>query len=141
MPNSDALEWNDAMLTGVVEIDQQHRILVDTLIGARLNLSGSLNDPLFDPITRDLLAYAIYHFDTEERLMARYEYAANSPDATAAHLAQHRSFSERVIALRNEAREGRPGSREALLAFLENWLINHIMTSDHRLGEFILEKC
>ena len=140
MHNPDAFEWNDAMVTGVVEIDQQHRILVDTLIRARINLTGDLNDPLFEPITRDLLAYAIYHFDTEERLMRQHNYAASAPDDSAAHLAQHRRFSEQVVALRSEAREGGPGARDALLGFLENWLINHILTSDQRLGKFIRGK-
>ena len=57
------------MLTGVPEIDRQHRILVDALIEARASLSGDPADPLFERITRDLLAYAIYHFDTEEQSM------------------------------------------------------------------------
>jgi hemerythrin-like metal-binding protein len=133
----DSIQWNDAMLTGVAEIDAQHRILVDTLIEARTKLTGSLSDPLFEQLTRDLLAYAIYHFDTEEKLMRQHNYATAAPDDTAAHLAQHRRFSEQVVTLRTEAREGKPGSRDALLAFLQNWLVNHILTSDQRLGQFI----
>lgn len=137
MRNPAPIEWNDAMLTGVAEIDAQHRILVDTLVEAQAKLTGNPNDPLFEQITRDLLAYAIYHFDAEERLMRQHGYATSDPDEAAAHLAQHRRFSEQVVALRAEAREGKPGSREALLAFLQNWLINHILSSDQRLGRFI----
>jgi hypothetical protein len=39
-------------------------------------------------------------------------------------LAAHSRFSERVVALRAEVREGRPDSRDALLEFLKEWLIN-----------------
>jgi hemerythrin len=137
MRNPDLIEWNDAMLTGVAEIDAQHRILVDTLIEAQTKLTGNLSDPLFEQITRDLLAYAIYHFDTEEKLMRQYNYTTADPGDAVAHLAQHRRFSEQVVTLRTEAREGKPGSRDALLAFLQNWLIDHILTSDQRLGRFI----
>lgn len=130
----DAIQWNDAMLTGVDEIDAQHRILVDTLIEANTKLSDNAGDPLFEQITRDLLAYAIYHFDTEERLMLQHGYAA---EEAAIHVSEHRGFSEQVVALRSEARSDEPGARDALLAFLRNWLIKHILTSDQRLGKFI----
>lgn len=130
----DSIKWNDAMLTGVDAIDAQHRILVDTLIEANAKLTDKTSDPLFEQITRDLLAYAIYHFDTEEQLMLRHGYGAED---TATHVSEHRGFSERVVALRSEARNGGPGAREALLAFLRNWLINHILTSDQQLGRFI----
>jgi len=137
MADPDDLQWNDSMLTGIAGMDAQHRILVDTLSEARTKLTDELADPLFEQITRDLLAYAIYHFDTEEKLMQEYRYADAAPDDAAQHLAQHRYFSERVVALRAEARKGRPGSRDALLAFLQDWLVNHILSSDKRLAEFI----
>lgn len=137
MRHPDPIQWSDAMLTGVAEIDSQHRILVDTLIEAQAKLTGNLSDPLFEQITRDLLAYAIYHFDTEEKLMRRHDYAAAVPADMAAHLAQHRRFSEQVVALRTDGRAGTPGAREALLDFLRDWLIGHILTSDQHLGRFI----
>jgi hemerythrin-like metal-binding protein len=137
MRNSDTIEWSDAMLTGVAEIDQQHRILVDTLIEARTKLTDDASKPLFEQITRDLLAYAIYHFNTEEQLMQRHGYAAAAPEQAAEHLAAHRHFSERVVELRAAARLGEAGSKGALLSFLEDWLVDHIMTVDKQLGQFL----
>jgi hemerythrin-like metal-binding protein len=131
---------SDAMLTGVPEIDRQHRILVDALVEARAKLTGDAADPLFERITRDLLAYAIYRFDAEEQAMRRHGYDADAPDAAAIHLAEHRRFSERVVALRKAARMGEPGSKAALLSFLEDWLANHVMTADKRLAQHILGK-
>jgi hemerythrin len=137
MNPSDPIQWSDAMNTGVAEIDQQHRILVDTLNEAKTRLPDDGGDPLFEQITRDLLAYAIYHFDTEEQFMQRYDFATAAPEDAATHLRQHRSFSEQVVELREIARAGAPGSRDKLLAFLQNWLVNHILTTDKRLGQFI----
>lgn len=139
MRSSAPIQWNDAMLTGVAAIDRQHRILVDSLTEARVKLTDDASDPLFEQITRDLLGYAIYHFDTEEQLMKRHGYIDTSTEL-ALHLTQHRHFSEQVVALRANARMGEPGSKAALLTFLEDWLVNHIMTIDKRLGRFILDK-
>jgi hemerythrin-like metal-binding protein len=137
MPNSEPIEWSDALLTGVAEVDQQHRILVDTLIEARTMLNGENAGPQFERVSRDLLAYAIYHFEKEEQLMLSHGYAVAAPEAAAQHLAQHRQFSERVVALRTAERLGEPGAGAALLAFLEAWLVNHILTTDQSLGRFI----
>jgi hemerythrin-like metal-binding protein len=137
MSNSETLEWTDALLIGVAEVDEQHRILVDTLIEARTQLSREHIDAPFERVSRDLLAYAIYHFATEEMLMQRHGYAAVEPEAAARHLAQHRYFSARVVALRTAEHRGDPGAGPALLSFLEDWLVNHIMTTDKALGQFI----
>ncbi len=140
MGSSTTVRWSDALLTGVAEIDHQHRVLVDSLAEARQTLSDEADDPLFEQLTRDLLGYAIFHFDTEEQLMERHGYDAVAPNAAAMHVAQHRSFSERVVALRAAARVGEPGPKAALLTFLEDWLVGHIMTVDKRLGQFLCER-
>lgn len=137
MPKSSPIKWDDAMLTGVDEIDQQHRFLVDTLIEADAKLVAASGDKLFEQITRDLLAYAIYHFDTEERLMRQFDYGGAEAEAAKSHLAQHRRFSEQVVAMRAAARAGDEGARDALLTFLKNWLTGHILNTDQQLGRFL----
>lgn len=137
MAEAETLAWNDALLSGVDEMDHQHRILVDMLVEVSAKLTHVENETLFDRITQDLLAYAIYHFDTEEKLMRQYGYAAAAPDEEHAHLTAHRAFAERVVTLRADARAGHPGGNEALLAFLKGWLVNHILTTDKRLGQFV----
>lgn len=137
MTKTSSIEWSNGMLTGVAEIDRQHRILVDTLIEARAKLTGDAHGPVLEQVTRDLLAYAIYHFTTEEQLMQQYGYAAAAAEETEHHLAEHRRFSDKIAALRDEARLGKPGARAALLAFLEGWLVGHILTVDKSLGQFI----
>jgi hemerythrin len=72
--------------------------------------------------------------------LRRRGYDATAPEAPAIHLAPHRRFSEQVVALRAAVRLGEPGSKAALLSFLEDWLVNHVMTVDRRLAQFILAK-
>ena len=74
MQGHDPIVWNDTLVTGGDEMDDQHRILVKTLNEAGVKLSGNRDTALLEQITRDLLSYAIYHFETEEELMAQYHY-------------------------------------------------------------------
>ena len=140
MPSHDPILWTNDLVTGVDEIDDQHRILVKTLNDAGVQLSGNRDAKLLEQITRDLLSYAIYHFETEEELMAQYDYAGGCPADAAAHQQQHRSFSSKVVAVRDGLKTGTPISREDLLSFLNGWLVGHIMNTDKKLAAHILAR-
>ena len=137
MTSTEIIEWNDSLLIGVDEIDRQHKILVNTLNEVATRISEYSGRRRIEQITRDLLAYAIYHFESEEQLIKQYGYDTAEPEDADLHIRQHRGFSDRVIAMRAEAEEGKSVSQAALLKFLKDWLINHIGTTDRRLGQFI----
>lgn len=132
------LEWGEALLTGVPEIDEQHMILVHTLNEAAERLGRECSAEILGQITQDLLGYALYHFDTEEELMQQSGYCEQDATMQALHLEQHRSFSAKVVAVRHDLKAGVLISREELLSFLNNWLINHILNTDKRLAAFLL---
>jgi hemerythrin len=131
------IEWVDAMATGIETIDRQHRFLIDTLKQANERLLQDENVALLGEIAKVLLSYALTHFETEEELMQRYGYEAACPEDAHAHVAQHRDFSRRVVALRDQLREGREVSRIEVLRFLNHWLRDHVLGIDQRLGSFL----
>lgn len=137
MTGHEAIEWNDSYATGVTEIDQQHRILINTLNEANAKLADNDSLEFVEQITQDLLSYALYHFETEEALMQEYGYRESSSGEAEQHLQQHRSFSGKVVTVRDNLRAGIPIAREDLIAFLNNWLLNHILNTDKKLGAFI----
>ncbi len=136
--NSEPLLWNDSYCTGVDEIDEQHRILVNTLNEANVKLTDESSLELFEQLTRDLLSYALYHFETEEEIMNECGYMEERQADWEHHLHEHRSFSSTVVSIRDDLKLGKRVPRDTLLAFLNNWLINHILHTDKRLGEFVL---
>ena len=138
MQDHSPIVWNDTLVTGVEEMDEQHRLLVKTLNEAGDKLSDTDDTALLEQITRNLLSYAIYHFETEEALMEEYHYQASHPEDAAIHARQHRSFSAKVVAVRDELKSGTPISRQDLLSFLNGWLVGHIMTTDKKLAAFLL---
>lgn len=125
------------LLTGIAEIDDQHRIIFAVVYAARKSLAGNCGRVAFGRITRDLLAYALYHFETEERLMHEYDYAGGAPEEAEAHRREHREFSERLVQLRVAAAKDWRTAGDALLSFLEDWLIEHIPETDQRLARYL----
>lgn len=134
------IAWNDSLITGVPEIDAQHQILVHTLneAGERLRHGASVED--YEAITHELLSYALYHFETEEALMQEYGYEHSDAHDTHRHQAEHRGFTHQVIAVREQLKAGILTPPESLLAFLNDWLLRHIMLTDKRLATFILAR-
>jgi len=139
MADYDLIVWNDKLVIGIDKIDEQHQILVNLFNEANIKLTTNNNAKFLEEITRNLLSYALYHFETEEVLMQQYDYIEESVEEADAHIREHRSFSAKVVAVRNEIKTGVLISREDLLSFLNSWLINHILNTDKALAAFLLE--
>lgn len=138
--DSELMTWHDSYGTGVAEIDEQHHILVNTLNEANEKLSETSSLEQVEQITRDLLSYALYHFEMEEGLMAEYGYDRERPEDYERHIHEHRKFSNTVVSVRDGLKLGKRVASADLLAFLKDWLVNHILNTDKRLGAFITEK-
>ena len=139
MISHEPITWNDSFLTGVARIDEQHQVLVNTLNEANMRLSHGVTRELLEQITRDLLSYALYHFETEESLMREYDYANQAGPDDERHRQEHRGFSQKVVAIREDLKDGQLVSREDLLGFLNNWLVNHMLNTDKKLGKYLME--
>lgn len=133
----EPVEWSEQMATGIAAIDNQHRYLFDTLSQANEQLLSSSDAALLATITSDLLSYALMHFETEEQLMQRYDYATTCPEAARHHISQHREFSRQVVAVRDCLHEGRQVSRIDVLTYLNDWLRNHVLGIDQQFGTFV----
>jgi hemerythrin-like metal-binding protein len=131
------VKWEETMAIGIAPIDKQHRYLVDTLWLANDKLSNDDDEALLSKIIEEMMGYAIMHFETEEELMQRYDYAAAHPEDASDHITQHREFSHRMVAFHDQIHEGQQVSRIEVLTFLNDWLQNHLLGVDQRFGEFL----
>lgn len=138
MTDYQAIELTGELLTGIDIIDDQHRILITLFNEANDQLKANMTAEFLGEITRDLLSYALYHFETEEELMQEVGYNEGSIEDATLHIQQHRRFSAKVVAIRNDIKAGQLISREDLLEFLNGWLVQHILNTDKRLAAFIL---
>ncbi|MES9991513.1 MAG: bacteriohemerythrin [Candidatus Thiodiazotropha sp.] len=134
------LKWDVSMATGITTIDKHHQYLFDTLQQANQHLLAKDDVTSLKQVVNDLLGYAIMHFETEEALMQRYNYAAAHPDEAQTHIAQHRDFSSKVVAVSERLREGRKVSSAEVLIFLNHWLQEHVLGIDQLLGNYLFQK-
>lgn len=137
MEDAKKIVWSSEYETGVEDIDEQHQILVNTINEASQKLGEDASVESLETITRDLLSYALYHFEEEEEMMQKYDYKAYSLNEYESHMKQHRDFSAKVVAIRESIKEGNPICKDELIEFLTNWLINHINKTDKKLGAYI----
>ncbi len=124
--------WDDAMSVGNPRIDEQHRILIDTV--NQLAGVGSLhNHYAVAMIIDELLVYAAFHFDFEEKLMS----SADFP-----HFDEHQRMHQEFVRWVEDFRDdfiayGKKALGEPVLAFLKDWLKQHIFEEDQRYRPFV----
>jgi hemerythrin-like metal-binding protein len=133
----ELLKWNDALATGVARIDQQHQMLINLLNDANQCFRKSKDAQAQVKVMEDLIGYTTYHFDSEEELMEAGGYGDRLPDEEKRHVREHRAFAKAVSDYQLALRQGKPIDYEMLFGFLNNWLINHVMNTDQKLGRFL----
>lgn len=138
--SGQAMLWQQAFATGVAVIDDQHKILVNMLNDASEKLSDGSPAGDFERIVQGLLNYSVYHFQTEERLMAEFGYDKECADHTARHVKAHRGFTDKMTAVKAEIQAGICPPKAELEKFLVDWLADHILHTDKKLGAFIRDK-
>ncbi|MFA6921660.1 MAG: bacteriohemerythrin [Gallionella sp.] len=136
-PKIEAFVWSDKLATGIVEVDAQHRRLVE-LINEVGNLCAVGRDGVqLKPVLDELVSYTQYHFDTEEQLMRQYGVSTAHQEN---HFKAHEAFRQQVV-LAIGIIENSPQNTMSLLAelleYLARWLLQHIMVVDLRMAREI----
>jgi len=134
------LDFEETFLTGVEEIDSQHRNLVNLTNEAAVVLAQAASTAQIRHVVQELLSYAIYHFRTEESLMRQYGYADEPDDVANSHIESHRGFAAKVVAAQEALQNHQAIDTAQLVDYLTDWIRHHIMGTDQRLAAFILRK-
>lgn len=133
----ELLQWSDALATGVARIDQQHKMLINILNDANNCFREGGNADAQAKAMEDLIGYTIYHFDSEEELMESEGYGDRLPDDEKNHVREHRAFAKAAAEYQLALNQGESIDYETLFAFLNSWLLNHVMGTDQKLGKFL----
>jgi hemerythrin len=116
-------EWSPELETGIPEIDEQHRKIVDyinQLAAARESHDSSAVSNVLDR----LVDYTASHFALEENLMESSSYASFHT-----HKSGHDLFVQNVLANKAELESGADITKQ-LLSTLKSWLMYHIKYDD-----------
>ena len=128
--------WNGNFETGIREIDEQHKKLVDLLNVLVGCLAFQSAPPELDKIFEDLKDYAQMHFAFEEKIWHRHFKGDFWEEL---HKHSHGDFVGQIIELRKqESTKPLDEVIESISGFLTHWLALHIIEADKRMAKVVL---
>ncbi len=119
--------------TGVVWQDFQHKQLMDLFFKVKEAKAKNKGDEMFKYSLAFLAMYVNHHFKLEEEYMDIYYY----PEAEA-HKKEHKDLIKRIKAFRKSYKNADEEAVDKLLITLNNWIRDHILGDDKKLGDHII---
>lgn len=127
--------WNENMSVGILQLDIQHKNLINMINNLYDAMSTGKGKEILPNILKEMSAYAVSHFSTEEKFMQQYGYPEYET-----HKKEHELFVKKVQEFNREFAKGNISITLNVANFLETWLSNHIQNTDKKYGPFLNEK-
>ena len=127
--------WDDSCKTGITEIDQDHKVLVNLINDLYEAMQDGSGGALLLPIFSALKHYTETHFAKEESYMVE----CDAPDQES-HFQEHRMMVEKLADLERRHRKGEAAISLQTLTFLRDWLKNHICAVDQAMASQLRDK-
>ncbi len=127
-------EMKDEYLTGIKEIDDEHRRLFEIAEEAYQLQQNEFIPDKYDNISKllhELREYTKTHFEHEEAYMESIHYKKMFTQKT-----QHQQFCEKLDEFDLEHLDEASDNQIAeILTFLTEWLVEHILYNDKLIGQ------
>lgn len=121
--------------TGVIWQDFQHKQLIDLFNQLREARFKNKDEDLYRYTLAFLAMYTKHHFSLEEEYIERYDYPQKEK-----HFKEHRIFIKTLKKFRRENLNYSEEQTDRLLTGMGEWILEHILGDDIKLGKFILKK-
>ena len=122
----------DGLCRYIAEIDRQHQkftAMLDMLFEA---IEGGRSLSTLSEILQGLVAYAGYHFDTEEQLMVKHHYPEFGE-----HHKEHEAFRIKVAGFYKDFLAGDETLASDVVKFMTQWIADHVTNTDKKYGPFL----
>ncbi len=132
----EPIQWSEKFSVGVRVLDQQHQQLIK-LLNLLIATQGTINTRS-ETISDTLMAmtrYAHAHFKAEESLMEAYDYPGLGEQKK-----QHRDFRKKIVGFSTATYYGVDHMPDALLEYLVDWWVHHILEDDMAYRSFFKDK-
>lgn len=124
--------WGDILSVAVDEIDEDHRKLVNIFNILNHSVVEGESPDYLAAVLEELINCTVWHFSHEERLMLKYCY-----EGIEVHKAEHQELINSAKKLQQEILQADKRVSDEDIEFLEHWLVEHILTTDMRLGSYL----
>jgi len=126
--------WDETLSVDGGEIDEDHRRLVDLFNILSRSVEEGDAAEYIDAVLEELISCTIWHFRHEERLMLMYKY-----DGLDVHKDEHNDLIDSVRGLKQKFHKENKLLTNEDIEYLEDWLTQHILGQDMRLGFYLME--
>ncbi|MBI1388278.1 MAG: bacteriohemerythrin [bacterium] len=126
------LIWKPEYSVHDTEIDGQHQKLFHMINELQDAIQQRRSKDVMGKIFEGLVQYAADHFSLEERRMQEAEY----PDFDQ-HKAIHEKFTSEALDYQGRFRSGQDVLSLAVVQFLKDWLVNHVLKSDQAYSPWL----
>ncbi len=131
----DLITWGPKLMTGIDEIDTQHKELVRMVNELHRAMKMRLGIQKSGAILNSLAEYTVFHFEYEEKLFKEHKYPEYK-----AHKKNHEDLVKTVLKFQKDFLSGEAALTVDLMKFLTDWLKNHIMKTDMKYVPFLKKK-
>ena len=130
----DLMSWSNNLSVNIKQIDDQHKKLIGMINELHKAMKLKKSNSVMGSILDRLADYTVTHFATEEKLFAQYRYPEEK-----AHVELHRKLVAQVVDIQKKFKAGNAMISMELMAFLKDWLVNHIQGTDKKYSSFLRE--
>lgn len=127
--------WKDEYNLGIEKVDRQHQHMFEIINKINAWSGSPVDMELVSDTIREMANYAKEHFTDEEMLMQQHGY----PNLEA-HKKEHNYFINTTAEFAVNFMDNKDISIDEIAEFLSIWLTNHILKTDMKYKELLLEK-
>jgi hemerythrin len=122
---------------GIESIDKEHKEMIDAFEELYNRMHKGLGHKYYDELLAFLDKYIDNHFVNEEKFQEEIDY----PDLEE-HKKLHEEFKETILAIEEKHKNKEVSDKDLIEINLtiKEWLVEHILIEDRKIGEFVKEK-
>jgi hemerythrin len=136
MPGNILIKWSDVLKTGIEEIDNQHKQLVDlTNELFQSCLDGFNVQGVFKDTMSRMVEYVKFHFSAEMVILERIKFPESAD-----HKRQHDELIRKILDAAKDSKEGKKFVPNNFVRTLKDWIIGHIAVYDKNYALYIADK-
>ncbi|MBV5307132.1 MAG: bacteriohemerythrin [Desulfobulbaceae bacterium] len=126
------MPWDSSLSVNISQIDDQHKKLVGMINELHRAMKLKQGNSIIGSILDRLADYTVSHFGFEEKLFAQFGYPEEK-----AHVEIHQKLVAQVVDIQKKFKAGEAMVSMELMAFLKDWLVNHIKGTDKKYSSFL----
>lgn len=127
------IEWQSEFETGIVEVDHEHRELVDLINALHAGIGSNAERKIISGFLGEVFAKISAHFALEETVMRKHKY-----DEYATHKADHEKLLDDIRDIMDAHESGAfIDYEEALGGAVRDWFVDHFKRKDARLHKML----